>query len=708
MAIIGKIRNNSWFILILLALALAAFLLMDVMGSNSVFGGAASQLNMGKVAGQKIEYTEFQKTEQALYSGSGDVYARRSSLWTYLVEKAIITKEAEALGLGVSDDEMAELQFGSKLSPIIQNNFKNPQTGQVDRQRLQQIKQFMDSGEEMDPQFKLFWDEQAKQIEKTRIQDKYQSMVAKGLYTPTWQAEVLNQFNSENASINYVKIPFDNVADADVTVTDEDIKKYVSNNAGKYTNDEETRIIDYVIFNVLPTAADTLVWRDEISELVPEFQGTNEDSLFALNNGGFYSFLYSKKDELQGAIKDNVETMNVGDTYGPYVHNGAYFVGKLLGQRVVPDSVKARHILRNVVAGDAASLASARSYIDSLKTRLTSGAESFDSLAIKNSEDTGSGFKGGDLGYFTQGAMVPAFNNACFIGSTEGGLYTVKTQFGIHLIEVTDLIFNNQDNKYNVAYIRTPIIPTQGTQEKIEDLAGDLIGKNTGVSGFAEAVKGMPNVVINSSKELKINDYYINTDLENGETTRDIIKWAFGRDTEVGEVSPIIYSYTDLVNYFDSKYVIAGLKAVYEPGLKNIDVVRNNVELIVRNEKKGELLKSKITGNDIDAVASQYSTIVVPADNLNFNSGYIPDLGPEPKVVAAVFKANTGDVAGPIVGNSGVFMVKVNAKTPANASANVVDLKRSTNSSIRGQVGFRLMNALKKIYKPEDKRSKFF
>ncbi len=708
MAVIGTIRNNSWFILILLALALAAFLLMDVMGSNSMFGGAASQLNMGKVAGQKIDYQEFQRTEQALYSGSNDIYARRSSLWNYIVERSILNKQAEGLGLGVSEDEMADLQFGANLSPIIQNNFRNPQTGQVDRQRLQQIKQMLDSGEETNPQFDLFWSEQEKQIEKRRIQSKYENLVAKGLYTPSWQAEVSNQFNNEKVSIEYVKVPFDNISDGEVTVTDNDIVSYMNDNKENYTNEEETRVIDYAIFNVLPTSQDTQVWKDEVSDLIPEFAATEDDSLFAFNHGGTYSFLYNKKDQLFSELQDQIEGMEVGETYGPYIENGAFKVAKLLDKKVIPDSVKARHILKNANPADPSSIEAAKLFLDSIKSRYVSGAESFDSLAIKNSDDKGSGFKGGDLGYFVQGAMVPAFNNACFVDSREGGLYTVTTQFGVHLIEVNDKIYDNQDSKYKVAYIRTPIIPTQTTQETIEDLASEIIGRTSTVGELSEAVKDITNVVVGTSKELNKNDYYINNDLPSSETTRDMVRWAFESSTSLGDVSPVVYNYTDLVDYYDSKYVVIGLKSINAPGMKSIESVRNDVELLVRNEKKGELLKGKISGSDLNAIAGEYGTSVESKDNVNFNSGYIPDLGSEPEVVAAAFKANEGDIVGPIVGSSGVFMVKVNGKTPATEATNLVTLKNTNNNSIRSQVGYRMMNALKEIYKPEDKRAKFF
>jgi hypothetical protein len=127
MALIGKIRNNMWFVIILLALGLGGFVFMDISSVNSLGGG--NQFNVGKVNGTEIDWVEFQKAQEALYSGSTvDVYDQRDFVWSYFVEEAIISAEAEQIGLNVGDAEMDELQFGTRLSPVVQRNFTDPQT----------------------------------------------------------------------------------------------------------------------------------------------------------------------------------------------------------------------------------------------------------------------------------------------------------------------------------------------------------------------------------------------------------------------------------------------------------------------------------------------------------------------------------------------------------------------------------------------------
>jgi len=122
---------------------------MDIMtGQGSLFGN--SQAVMGKIEGEKVDIRQFNRTEQMLYRGGGDSYAQRNALWNYMVENRIVQEEAEALGLGVSDEELQELLYGTNLSPIITSRFTDPTTGQVDRGRLEQIRQAVESNE-IDP-----------------------------------------------------------------------------------------------------------------------------------------------------------------------------------------------------------------------------------------------------------------------------------------------------------------------------------------------------------------------------------------------------------------------------------------------------------------------------------------------------------------------------------------------------------------------------
>jgi peptidyl-prolyl cis-trans isomerase D len=705
MALIGKIRKNFWLVLVLLAMALASFILMDVMGSKSggsMFGGRPT--NIGTVAGQKIDYVDFDKTERALYSGSKDVYGRRQMLWNYLTEKAIVEKQSEKLGLGVCRDELMELQFGQRLSPIIQNNFGDQRTGQVNRQQLASFKQAFEANQDMNPEFRSFWKEQENQIIKTAVQDKINAILSKGMIVPKWQAEVVNSLNNDKVNFEFVKVGFDKIPDTELKLTDEDYKTFLAKNPLKYTVNEETRLIDFATFNVVPSLADSNNLKNSLFAMRSEFRNATNDSLFAATKGGGVNAGYAKLSDVTGILKDSLPRMNVGSVVGPFNENGSYVLAKLVDKRVLPDSVKARHILKS--ASDPAGIVKARRSIDSLRNLITSGRARFDSTAIRNSEDTGSGMKGGDLGTFAQGTMVKPFNDACFLTGKPGGIYTVESQFGVHLIEVLNQKFVDKTPKYLVAIVPTAIVPSQETQDASFDKFSKILSGVKTLDDLKKASEKNPEIAIQSTRGLKANDFNIPA-LASSETSRGIIKWAFEND--LNEVSPELYNIRDEVNGYNKQYVIAGLKAISKPGVMSVAEAKTTLEMQVKNAVKGERLRAKITSTDLNAIATQFGTNRDTA-SATFANGFIDAIqASEPLVVAKAFAMAKGATSKPIVGNTGVYVVKMVDMIPAvKENSNLDMIKTSIASSAKQSAGYRVWEALKKKYMPEDNRSKFF
>jgi peptidyl-prolyl cis-trans isomerase D len=704
MALIGKIRNNMWLVVVLLALALAGFIIMDMTsgGSSNSFG---SKTTLGKIDGNKIDYMDFQRAEQALYQGSGDVYGRRSSLWNFFIEKTIIDKISESNGIGVGSDELNELEFGANLSPVVQSFYTNPQTGQVDRTQLEEIKKAVDEGTVTNPEFAARFNELRKQVIKTQKQTKLNNLVAKSLYTPTWYAETLDKINNESATFEYVKIPFEYVKDTDVKLTDEDFSKYIKENETKYTNKEEVRNISFLVYDVVPTAEDSAKIKDQLNLLSTEFANTKNDSLFTASNNGFYNKgAYSKKDELQGELKDKVGSLSTGQLYGPYVDAKMYILAKLVDKKVIADSAKASHILRSVAGNDAIQLAAANKHIDSIRAAITSGQTSFKDAAIANSQDPGSGANGGDLGTFVPGAMVPEFNEAVFNGKP-GNLYKVTTQFGVHLIKVDNLVYKTNEVKYNVAYLVQPLVPSEATQNAIKDKVMATLEKTKSIDELNKLATG--DMKIEVAGGIKKNDHIL-SNLPSGQTSRDIIRWAFEDNTDAGKVSPELYTFADEANYVDSKYLIAALKSIDKPGIATVESVKTNIEALVKNAKKAEIIKSKMKGTDLNAIAGIFSDSLEVAENVSFGSASLPDGSFEPVLTGKVFSAKTGTVVGPVAGMSGVFMAKLTAKTPATTEAGAFMQKMMLTQQARSQVNFRLMEALKKNKEIDDNRFTFY
>ncbi|MFN7116840.1 MAG: peptidylprolyl isomerase [Saprospiraceae bacterium] len=715
---ISKIRKYIWVVVVLMALALAGIVIQDmVSGQQSLFGGAPTTL--GKVDGEKIDWNDFARTEDLLYSNStADVYARRNQLWNYFVEDIIVRNEAEALGLGVSKTELLDLQFGVNPSPIIRQRFADPNNpGVLDVQQLNFYKQIIEENRiqeavqagQIAPTFTAFWANQEKEIIKERLEAKLATMVAKAIYTPTWMAEMGYKEQSDRVDLAYVRAPFDEIDNSEVALSDADYQAYLEENKARFEQTEETRRVEYVVFDVFPTAADSAANRKVIEDLIPEFQSTTEDSAFVLRNNGAYDNGYYKETELATVITapevvDTLFKLSVGTVYGPYVSAGAYQAVKLLDRKVVPDSVKARHIL--LPAQDAITLATAQARIDSLKGLIQAGTHTFDSLARAFGTDA-TKLQGGDLGYLAAGGTVKPFNDLIFFEAEPGKLYTVVTQFGVHLVEVTDRKFINNNPGIKLALLNEPIVPSEQTQNAVYEKAQALAGNYRSLDKLEAAVKKNPDLSLETSPLLKANDFTLGT-LGTGQTSRDIIRWAF--EAKRGVVSPEVYSYQDEVQLFNNKYLVVGLKNVQKAGTPSVESIKADIEQLVVNKKKAELLAQKMKGKQLENLASEFSTQIDTAQNINFSLATLPNVGVEPKVVAEAFAMSKGAMSQPITGNSGVFVVKVLDKRNGEAPSATDLLPVSTllASSTRSQVQAQLIETLKREAKIRDYRFKFF
>ncbi|MDB4727348.1 peptidylprolyl isomerase [Saprospiraceae bacterium] len=722
MALIGKIRKNSWLLIVLIGLGLGGFVIMDMFsGQQSIFG--SQQSVMGEIDGKVVDINEFNRAEGILYAGGSgnNTYGNRSSLWNYFVEEAIVSSEADALGLGVSKKELLDLEFGSndRLSPVVKARYSNPQNpNAVDREQLNQIKGILDGGKtqmktmietgQLNPNFPYYWKYQEGEITKDRLQSKLINMVEKSMYTPNWMAEMIGNNQNAKVDFNYVQIPFDKIDDADVALADADYQKYLDQNIAKYTRDEETRKVEYVEFKVTPSKADSTKLQQQITDLKEGFASTDDDSIFVQNNFGSISQFWMNGDALNDAIAETVFQMPVGSVYGPYLDGNSFKAVKILDRQMIPDSAKSRHIL--ISATDAASFAAATKTIDSLKTLLLNGAE-FDTLAAKFSQDPGSAQNGGFYDYVPVNQFVPEFNDIIFYSGNIGSLYSVRTQFGVHLIEPMGRK-GDSNPMVRVAYISQNIEPSEETQELVQEDAIAFLDANPTMESMIKSATEQ-GFVIETSPSLTRNDFAVGS-LGAGNTSREIVRWAFNNDpnnpgAEVGSVSPQVYGFQDPAQYFTNKYVVVGLKNTQEAGVPSVASIKDEIELEVLNMKKGETIIAQLEGKtDLNAIAGQYSAKVDTAKSIAFSGAFIPNVGNEPAVVASALNLDINTTSAPIVGNNGVYVVMPTYKPTAGTVANIPQLRQNEQNSARAQVRARLIQAMRKRADVEDNRARFF
>ena len=701
MALIGTIRKNGWILIATMVLALGGFILMDIV-SNTQRYGAGDVNSLGNVNGKEIKRSEFDNYEKLVYTNAqGNSYQIRTQVWDYFVQEAIISQEAEDAGLGVSKDELLDLQFGEMISPVIVERFKDA-SGQPNRAMLQNVKQSIDAGTFTDPMNRAYWAVQEKEVIKKRLEDKLMTVVSKGMYTPAWMAEMAFKEGNERLDFRYVAVPYDRVKDTEVAVTDSDYEQFLDENPHLYDQTEETRVLAYAEFTVVATPQDSATARSAVAALLEGFRNAKSDSTYVIANNGTIDGEFKRKTQLPFTMADTLASRPVGTIVGPYLDMSEWKITKILDRKVLPDSVRARHILiRN--AQDPAS----KSTIDSLKTLVESGKARFDSLAVKMSQDPGSGAKGGDLGWFPEGAMVKEFNDVCFMTGEQGKLYTVSTQFGWHLIEITGKKFIKSEASIKVATIGRKIEPSKNTQQAAKDKALAVLQSAKKLEDFVSA-GGQQGFFIQNSPMLKENDYNVGN-LGSGEDAREMVRWAFNEKTKLGDVSPELFVFRDQTGgYFDSKYVVAALRTIVPEGKASLATLKSlqEAEVKVRNIAKGKFIAEKIKDNqDFSAIAAQWNARMDTVRNVSF----LQTQAGEPRIQGTLFAMTAGQVSKPIVGTSGVYVISpVTDRAQVQTPSDLTMFRRQVSSTAIVNVRSNLMKSLVKNAELKDNRAKFF
>jgi len=709
MALISSIRNRSWILIVFIGIGLASFIMMDMFNSNTGAFGNRPTSTLGTINGQEIDYNKVRRTEEVFYRGaSGNTYGIKDQLWNFYLEKSLLEDEGNKLGLNVGTDEIKELMFGTNLSPIVQAIFRNPQTGQVDMARIAEVKdQIQNDREQIN---EPYIEELYEQVKKERMQQKYTSLISQGFYTPNWMAEQVGGENNTFYDFNYVKIPFSDVEDSEVTVSDEDYRNYLTNNKATYMNDEETRKINYVVYDIFPSSKDSSDYYADLQGRLSDFRTAPSDSTFVIQNGGTMNNAYVKGSALPADIRSDMLNLPVGSVVGPYVDGTTYKMAKVSDRKLVADSVRAQVILISANQNDPSTYAAAFTRIDSIKTALDNGAN-FDNLAAQVSMDQTTADKGGDLGMMAHNSITGPLHDMMFYQAKEGEVNTVLNAAGAVLVKVNKKVFSSNEESVRVAYLSRSITPSDATQKATRDKVQEFVNTHETAADLEALVASDPNLRIQTTTGLERNDFEVPA-LGQDPSSRDMIRWAFENGTNTGDLSPdfYIYRYSNPVTYenYDSKYVIASLGSIQGEGMPSVENIKSEISSLVLNEKKAAFIASSIQGKDLASVASQYGGSVDNLTNISAAFSNIKDIGNEPKVVAALTTLQANQKSAPIHGENGVYVLELTNKTESNAGLDLAGIKRVQSTSLKNLARTALMESLKDGAEITDNRFKLY
>lgn len=703
MAVIGKIRKRSGLLVVVIGVALAAFVLGDFARSDR----GRQTMNIGTVEGEDISIQDFNRKYDQNVEGTrqqsqndklsqDELFRLRETTWNQMLEEVILGNEYKELGLRVTPEELFDQIQGSSPHPAVIQNFTNPETGQFDREMVLNYLQNLD---QMPQASRDQWLVFERYIKEDRMRTKYQNLISKAHYLPALLAKEIYSEKNDKADVELLSVRYNTLADSMVELTEADYKAFYDKRKNSYDR-PATRDIEFVSFEVKPSAKDNENGRNFVNGLKDEFERTNKIAGFVnANSDERYDSSWKSNTEVPANIEAVMFANEPGFVYGPYFEQGAYRLARLVDVTERPDSLKASHILISYSGAmrseESRSKAEAQKLADSLLNLVKKNPKRMAELAAKYSDDPSAQQNSGDLGWFKDGQMVPQFNQFV-LDNKVGTTGIAETDFGFHIIEVTGK--QEAVKKVRVAYITHEVTPSTETYQNVFSEASRFAIETKTREKFDEVIadKGLnkrlaPNLSPNSNRITGIDN------------PRQIIRWAFDEKTKVNDVSTIF----DL----DNMYVIAVLSKVTVKGIQPLSEIKEMIKPQVMNEKKGKLIAEKMNAldNDWDKIESEMETETQEIEDLTFDSRSLQGFGQESKVIGTVFTMKEGEISQPIIGNAGVFLVKVKRIKPAAETDSYDRVRRdysvAFSNSVRNNAAYR---AIEKETNIKDNRLLFY
>jgi peptidyl-prolyl cis-trans isomerase D len=696
MAVLAKIRKRSALLIGAIALALFAFIIQDLIGKG---GLGQNTKDVGTINDKDISFEDFRiKVSNVEKSGQGITSTQAANqVWDQEVSIALLTSEFEKLGLRVGEKHLVEVLKSDE------NIGKNPlflnAAGLFD---LAKFKGYFKAN----PEQATALQEREKSAELNAKFQIYTTLVKASLYTTEAEGKLKYEMETNKVNFAYVTGLYSTIKDSQVKVTDTEIVDFMKKNEKKYKADE-SREIEYVLLEDKASAQDEADVKAKIMALlsgsVVYNQKTGKNDTLAgfktapntvdfvnSNSDVPYDSSFVAKKDLPAVDAEQLFNLALGAVYGPYKFGKYYCLSKSLGKRAGVN-VKASHILisyegtqvpnKREKRNKAQALAKAQAIL----SQVNANPDSFMMLAFSNSDDS-SAQQGGDLGYFGPNQMVKPFNDFVF-GNAVGKIGLVETPFGFHIVKITD----KQDG-VRLATVAQKVEPSEATSDKIFTQATQF-EMDAANKDFTKLAKDMKLIVASPVTVKGMEENFASLGNQ-----RAIVRWAFEEGSKVGSIKRF-----ELANI---GHVITRLKSIDNSGLIPVSQARAYVEPILKNKKKAELIKAKMSGSSLEAIAKTTGAKVEQAANITMENPVFGLVGAEPKVVGTAFALTANKVSAPIEGVTGVYVVKnmstVKAPVLKNHAAYVAKLKQQTT----GDAG-RILPALKANAIIEDNRSKF-
>ena len=708
MAILGNIRKRTTVLILIIGLALFAFVISGIFTSGDMGGiGQKVGSTVAEVNDNEITIDAFRQRVENLRNRMGPSASTMqivNQVWDQEVRNSILGEQFEELGVNIEQDQIMNYirtNPGYSQNPQFTND-----DGVFDEFKFKQF--IADLRINSPEQYNIWLQDEASIIQSAKEQ-AYFNLIKAGVGATLKEGELDYKLANDKVDIKYVRVPYTSIPDSTITITKSEISAYISAHKDDFKQ-EPARDIQFVYFEEKPSAEDEKAVEDAVKALLDESIEYNEQTDKTDTIQGFrtvsdvgdfldrhsdikFDTIYKAKKDLPAQFADTLMSLKVGEIFGPY-RDGDYFKVSKMVDRKANGSVKASHILIQYEGAPRANpdVKRTKEEAEAEANRLLKEAKKEETVFVELARDNSDGPSapnGGDLGYFQEGTMVPKFNDFAF-GNPVGTIGLVETDFGFHVIKV--------DDKQDVVQIATLGREVEPSEETINKLFTDATQFESDVKASEKAFSDLAKekeYVVRPVNKIKAMD----ENLPGLGPQRAIVQWAFNEDTELGEIKRF-----DVNN----GYAIVQLTAKYEEGSMSVEDASATVLPKIRKERKAAQIIGANKGKSMDDFAKDNNVTVSTATALNVKSPTISGAGNEPVVVGTAYVMNEGETSGLIEGESGIFMVNLTKKQEAPKLDNYSTYANNLKSAAASKVNTAVYDALKEDAEIEDNRSVFY
>lgn len=666
MAALGKIRSKGGMLVAAIGLALFAFLAEEGFRScNGIKGEARQQI--GEILGEKISVQDYQKLIDEYQSAIKFTMQRdnlteeelnqvKDQVWQQLVSNRVLQADAEKVGLTVTEQEIQNVLNDGTNPMLAQTPFVNQQTGRFD---VNALKQFLDgynkAKSEKSPQLDQmqtvydYWLFIEKNLRTQLLGQKYQALLASCVLSNKAEAKMAFKDNNEESQIQLASLAYSSVKDADIKITDEDLKAKYDELKPAFRQNVETRDIKFVDYQIKASTADRNAVVKEMNGLQKQLATAADPATVVSKSGSEIPYLgvpvSSKAYRQYPDIASRIDSLAVGTTgVTENKQDNTLNIIRVLSKAQLPDSVQFRQIQVAANTPD-----EARAKADSIQKALAGGAD-FEALAKRYGQ---TGEKVWFTGQQYEAAPSMSQDNRTYINALLSGevnaTQNIALAQGNVILQVLDK--KAMTTKTTAAVIKKFIDFSKATRNEAYNRFSEFVAKNTTAADL-EKNASKYGYRVQSLNDISTAEHYV----AGIHGTRDALKWLF--EAKQGDVSQL-YECGD-----NDHLLVIVLNAIHPQGFRAWDdaQVKEILKREVMKDKKAELLMAKLKGVSSIAAAQAKGAKVSTVNQITFASpAFVQATGAvEPALSGAVAATAAGKFSkAPVKGNAGVYVFQV-------------------------------------------------